>query len=134
MIDQIYHTIWKKALPYYKKGRPMDVDHIEWMMGVAHDVAQKETVDESILMPLVILHDVGYAEVPKENPFNIDIRKAHMHAGTIIAQRILDSVSYPGKKTEKIAYLISVHDNWAFGDNELYKKEPVLGIFNDLDY
>ena len=129
----IYQQIWKLAKPYYQKGRPMDIDHIEWMMKDALLVCEKEKLDDSLLLPLVILHDVGYAEVPKDNPFNLDLRKAHMKAGKKIAKEILEKVNYPKEKIKKISYYVSVHDNWALGDLKIYE-DPILNIFKDLDF
>ena len=133
-MKKIYQQIWKLAKPYYKKGRPMDIDHIEWMMKDALFVCEKENIDDSLLLPLVILHDVGYAEVPKDNPYNLDLRKAHMKAGKKIAKEILEKVNYPKEKIKKICYYVSVHDNWALGDYEIYQKDIILGIFTDLDF
>ena len=133
-MKDIYTKIWKLAKPYYEKGRPMDVDHIEWMTKAALEVSEKENLDDSLLLPLVILHDVGYAEVPKDNPFNKDIRKAHMKAGTNITRRILKEVGYPQDKIEKIVYYVSVHDNWALGNDKIYKEDIILGVFTDLDF
>ncbi len=133
-MKEVYLKLWKLAKPYYEKGRPMDVDHIEWMMKDAMLVCEKEKIDDSLLLPLVILHDVGYAEVPKDNPFKLDLRKSHMEAGAKIAKHILEKINYAKDKTEKIVYYVSVHDAWAFGDNKIYAKDKILGVFNDLDY
>lgn len=126
--------MWELAKPYYQKGRPMDIDHIEWMIKDAFFVCKKENVDASLLLPLVIIHDVGYSKAPKDNPFKLDLRKAHMKAGAEIAKEILYKLNYPADKTEKIIYYVSMHDNWAFGEDDLFKEDFVLGIFNDLDY
>jgi len=133
-MKEIYERIWELARPYYKKGRPMDIDHIEWMMHDALIICEKENLDDSLLLPLVILHDVGYAEVPRGNPFNLNLRTAHMEAGARIAKRILDELNYSKDKVKKIEYYVSVHDNWALGDNEIYRKDKILAVFNDLDY
>ena len=133
-MKEIYDQIWSLAKPYYSKGRPMDIEHIEWMMKDALLVCEKEDIDDSILLPLVILHDVGYAEVPKDDPFNKDVRKSHMEAGAKIAARILEEVDYPEDKSERIVYYVSVHDNWALGDNALYQEDKLLGTFSDMDY
>jgi len=133
-MKQIYNQTWELVRPYYEKGRPMDVNHIEWMMQDALLVCEKENIDDSLLLPLVILHDVGYSEMPKDNPFNLDLRKGHMEAGARIARSILEKLDYDQDKIEKIEHYVSVHDNWAFGDNEIYMRDIVLGIFNDLDY
>ncbi len=132
-MKKIYCEMWKLAKPYYERGRQMDIDHIKWMMKDALIVCQKENIDESILIPLVILHDIGYAEVPKDNPFNLSLRKAHMKAGAKVAKDILEKLNYPKNKTEKIIYFISVHDSWALSDNSVYV-DPILAVFNDLDY
>ncbi len=133
-MKRIYQRCFASAEPYYEKGRPMDIDHIEWMMKDALIVCQRENLDETLLLPLVILHDVGYSETPKDNPFKLTLRKAHMKAGARISRRILESLNYPEEKIKKIEYYVSVHDNWAFGDDELYKDDKILGAFTDLDY
>lgn len=133
-IETRYLEIWKLARPYYEKGRPMDIDHIEWMMRDAILLCEKENLDSDLLLPLVILHDVGYSAVPKDNPFNLDLRKAHMAEGAKIADSILTKLGYDREVVEKVSCFVSVHDNWALGDNDLYKKEKILGLFNDLDF
>lgn len=37
-MKKIYSKIWMLAKQYYQKGRPMDIDHINWMM---HDDMSK---------------------------------------------------------------------------------------------
>ncbi|MBD3304266.1 HD domain-containing protein [Candidatus Woesearchaeota archaeon] len=133
-MKEIYEKMWKLAKPYYEKGRPMDIAHVEWMMKYALFVCEKEKIDDEILLPLVILHDMGYAGLPKDNPFNLDMRKTHMKAGAEIAEKILKQVSYPRDDSEKIIHYVSMHDNWALGDNEIYKKDKILGVFDDLEF
>ena len=133
----LYQRIWELAKPYYEKGRPMDVNHIIWMMQIVEKICKSEDIDESILMPLAILHDVGYSELTDSahaNYYDTDIRKAHMKAGALIARRILDSVSYPPDKTDRIVQYVAVHDNWAYGEVDMYIQDKLLGTFKDLDY
>lgn len=133
-MKNIYSKIWQLARPYYERGRPMDIAHIEWMMAEAESVCKKESIDDTLLLPLVILHDVGYANVPKDNPFNLDLRKTHMAEGEKIAKTILEEMKYPLDKSEKIAHYVSIHDSWAFGNHKAYNEDIVLGVFNDLDF
>jgi len=49
-MKNIYSKIWKLAKPYYEKGRPMDIDHIEWMMKDALLVSEKENLDDSLII------------------------------------------------------------------------------------
>lgn len=134
----IYKKIWNEARPHYEKSRPMDINHIEWMMEMVEEVCKKENLDESsLLMPLAILHDVGYAKLinPKTvNYYDKDIRRAHMKAGEEIAGQILKKVGYPKDKSKRIVDYVGVHDNWAFGEIDIYKKDKLFGIFKDLDY
>ena len=62
-MNNTYQQICELAKPYYEKGRPMDIDHIEWFMETAQMVCQKEDLDDSLLLPLAILHDVGYSKI-----------------------------------------------------------------------
>jgi len=136
-MKKIYLQIWKQAKPFYKKGRPMDINHIEWMMKEALNVCNKENIDDSLLLPLVILHDVGYSAIKNIKDvdyYQTDIRKVHMEIGSKIAIDILKKLKYPNLKIEKISYYISVHDNWSFGEINLYIKDKILGNFKDLDY
>lgn len=69
----------------------MDIDHIEWFMETAQMVCQRENLDDSLLLPLAILHDVGYSkvkDVQSANYYDTDIRRAHMQAGRDIALEI----------------------------------------------
>ncbi|NQU99263.1 MAG: HD domain-containing protein [Parcubacteria group bacterium] len=133
-MEKIFLKIWGLAKPYYEKGRPMDVDHIDWMMEEALFVCKKENIDDLLLLPLVILHDIGYAKVSKDNPFNLDLRSSHMKEGEKIAREILEKLNYPKDKIEKIVYYVSIHDNWAFGETEIYRKNQILRIFKELDF
>jgi len=137
-MQKIYKKIWELAKPYYLKGRPMDIDHIEWMMKRVEEVCNFERdIDETILMPLAILHDVGYAMIgnPKSiDHYQKDVRRAHMSEGSKISNEILNIIHYPQEKAKQIVRYVSIHDNWAFGEIEIYTIDKILGIFKDLDY
>lgn len=133
-MKDIYTRIWELAKPFYEKGRPMDIDHIEWMMQDALFVCKEEGIDDSLLLPLVILHDVGYSTAPKGDPYDPKLRRAHMLEGSEIGRFILGKVNYSKAKLETIVQYISVHDNWAFGELEIYNNDLVLGTFKDLDF
>lgn len=126
-----YKKLLDKALPYYEKGRPGDVEHVKWLYKVVPKFAKD--LDLDILMAVVILHDVGYSKVPKNsNPYNLDIRKLHCDEGAKIANKILKELKYEENKINEITRLILKHDNWAFGDN--FSDEPYLRFFNNFDF
>lgn len=129
----IYQELWKIAKPYYLKGRPFDIEHIKILSKDALVVCKKEKIDDSLLLPLIILHDIGYG-VTKPAYFQKELKKAHMIAGAKLCKEILKKINYPKEKIDKIAYWISVHDNWIFGDDKIYHKDLILAVFNDLDF
>jgi len=123
----------EKALHFYEKGREGDIDHVKWLSKTIPNYIDEKELDFDILIPVVILHDVGYSKVPKgSNPFNLDIRKLHSEEGAKIAEQILLELNYPKDKTKEIKRLILKHDNWAFGDS--FADEPILLAFQNFDF
>ena len=133
MMKEIYKKMLEKALSLYEKGREGDVEHIKWLSEVITKYVHESEVDYDLLIPVVLLHDVGYSKVPKRShPFDLDIRKFHSEEGAKIAEEILKELNYPKDKINEIKRLILKHDNWAFGDD--FANEPVLRIFNNFDF
>jgi len=132
-MEKIYNQILEKALPYYEKGRDGDVEHIKWLVKVVPKYVDESEIDFSLLMPVIILHDVGYAKILEKNdPYNLDNRKLHSEEGAKIAGKILEELNYPKKKITKIKKFILRHDDWAFGES--FNDEPVLKVFNNFDF
>jgi hypothetical protein len=132
-MEEVYLKIWKLAKPYYKKGRPMDIKHISWMMKETENICNTEKLDETILMPLVILHDVGYG-ISDKVYFDKNKKEAHMGAGSKLAKKILEELNYPIEKIKTICRLIKIHDYWIYKKYTLYKRNKILWTFNDLDF
>lgn len=132
-MKKIYQNLWTLAEPYYRKGRPIDIDHVKILIADALIVCQKENIDESLLLPLVILHDIGYGDTETVY-LEKELKKEHMTVGAELAKEILEKVSYPKEKIDKIVYWISVHDNWIFDDYKVYKNDPLLAVFHDLEF
>ena len=132
-MEKIYQQILKEALPYYEKGRNGDVEHIKWLVKVVPKYVDESEIDFSLLIPVIILHDVGYAKVPEKNdPYNLDNRKLHSEEGAKITEKILRKLNYPQDKIAKIKKFVLHHDDWAFGES--FKDEPVLKVFNNFDF
>lgn len=135
-MKEIYKKLWESAKPYYEKGRVYDIPHIEWMMKEIDRIAKIENLNEDLLMPIAILHDVGYSVAGHVNP-NIkcpDSKQAHMIEGAKIAEKILAELEYDKELSQKIVRYISVHDNWILGDDAPFKECKEMGVFNDLDF
>lgn len=123
------------AQPYYKKGRPGDIEHIKWLHGRLFDletIIKKEGYDFDIIYALTVLHDVGYAQMPKGyNPYDLKIRKLHAEKSAQIANIIFERVRFPKSKKRKALRLIKHHDDWAFNKP---LKDAEWRIFTDLDF
>lgn len=135
-MDTIYLKLWEKARPYYLKGRQYDVAHVEWLMQQAQAILLQEKLNEKLLMPLVILHDVGYSVIKDNNP-NVKDQSSkvlHMQAGAKIAAKLLKAVDYEPKLSDEIVYYISVHDNWVLDDDVPFQSCKELAVLNDLDF
>jgi hypothetical protein len=121
------------ALPYYEKGRSMDVEHIKWLCETVPKYISDSEVNHDILMPVAILHDTGYSKIPKgSDSYNLNVRKAHSEFGAQIAEEIMTKLDYPRDTIEEVKRLILKHDDWAFGDS--FITEPVLLAFNNFDF
>ncbi len=132
-MEEIYNRLWERALPYYQEGREMDLEHVSWMIKQAEKIAARDDIDGSLLLPIVILHDIGYSAIDNSDPYLTDTRRLHMQEGEALAEKILTELSYPVDKTDKIVYWISVHDNWALGDDTVYE-DITLHVLTDLDF
>lgn len=75
--------------------------------------------DESVVLPAVILHDVGWKMIPEEeqltafgpNMSNADLRGQHEKQGARIAGDILNKLNYDPDKAEEIVAIIDGHDS-----------------------
>jgi hypothetical protein len=76
------------------------------------------TADEGIVLPAVLLHDVGWKMVPEEkqrDAFGPEVkdhetRRFHETEGVRIAREILTSLAYDEEKTIEILSIIDGHD------------------------
>ncbi|MEK6864403.1 MAG: HD domain-containing protein [Nanoarchaeota archaeon] len=135
-MEDIYLKLWDLAKPYYLNGRSYDIAHVEWMMREAEIISDIESLDRRLLLPIVILHDVGYSIINDKNP-NIkgkETKRVHMREGARISRILLDSVGYEQQLEKRIVHYISVHDNWLFGDDTPFKECKEMAVFNDLDF
>jgi hypothetical protein len=101
----------------------LDTRHNDLHTWVAYCFARllidKEGGDESIVIPAVILHDIGWKAVPDKwhlrafGPGKNDsaINRVHEVAGAAIAGTILDKLGYDQKSASEIVRIIENHDS-----------------------
>lgn len=119
----IYEEIHRKAEPYWAT-RKNDL-HVPCSYDFAHRLLHcHPSADPDIVLPAVLLHDVGWKMVPEERQRDAfgpevkdrEMQRFHESEGVRIAGEILASIDYPQGKTREILSIIDGHDT---------RKEPL---------
>jgi len=116
-MSTIYDRIYRKAEPYWATRNndhhiPSSYDYARRLL------AAYPSADEDIVLPAVLLHDVGWKMVPEEKQrgaFGPDVkdeetRRFHEREGVRIAREILTSLHYDERNTDEILSIIDGHD------------------------
>jgi HD superfamily phosphohydrolase YqeK len=117
MTKKIYERIWALAKPYLNT-RKNDI-HTEMATRYAYLLLDKEKGDEEIVIPAIILHDVGWKKVPEELHLKAfgpkatmpKVRRVHEVEGVKIAREILEKINYGQEKIKEILKIIEGHDS-----------------------
>ena len=116
-MEPIFEKIWNLAKPYLNTRRN-DI-HTEISVDMAIRLMVKEGGDEEIVIPAIILHDVGWIKIPEDlqlkafgpNAKDPELNRMHEVEGVRIAAEILQKVQYDQIKTEQILKIIDGHDS-----------------------
>lgn len=113
----IYDVIYEKAKPYFDT-RCNDI-HVK----LSYDFTKKllehyPQADEDIVLPAILLHDVGWKMVPEDEQAGAfgpvvkknDVQRYHELEGVKIAGQILKELDYPEDKINEILHIIDGHD------------------------
>lgn len=98
--------------------------HTKISVEFAYKLLEAEGGDEDVVIPAVILHDVGWKEVPEDLQLKAfgpkvtlpELTKIHEDEGVKIAKGILEKINYDNNKTEEILRIVGGHDS---------RKEPI---------
>ncbi|MGD9578050.1 MAG: HD domain-containing protein [Syntrophorhabdus sp.] len=115
--NAICDTIYEKAKAYLNT-RYNDI-HVE----LSYDFTKKllkhyPQADEDIVLPAILLHDVGWKMVPEDEQVgafgpkvkNHEAQRSHEVEGVKIAGQILSELKYPEDKIHEILSIIDGHD------------------------
>jgi HD superfamily phosphodiesterase len=118
IVETIYERIYEKARPYLNT-RKNDI-HVSLSHEFAHRLLDfYPEADSDIVVPAILLHDVGWSAVPEErhsgafgpNANDADAQRIHEREGARIAAVILRSLDYDDGKTKEIMAIIDGHDS-----------------------
>ena len=113
----IFEKIEALAKPYLDTR--MNDLHTEISAGFARALIEKEGGSEDIILPAILLHDVGWKRVPEEFHLKAfgpkadapEWQRVHEEEGAVIAREILLQVAYDKEKIRKILGIIDGHDS-----------------------
>jgi len=118
-----FKKIWILAIPFLQKCRPGDLIHTVVAMRHLEEIIQAEgkDIDEDILIPTIILHDIGWSKCPEElvKNFFTNVKKAdtkeelriqHMEAGASLSRKVLEKLNWDRVKIDLIVSIIAKHD------------------------
>jgi HD superfamily phosphodiesterase len=111
-----YQNIRELAVPYLKKGINKNlVVHTEGVVKAVRLILKKENGNPDILIPAAMLHDVGWANVPKK--YQRAIHKAdwqrgaklHIELAPEVIKKILKAVNYKAFQVNEIIEIVKAH-------------------------
>jgi HD superfamily phosphodiesterase len=115
-LKPIYLKIFEKAKPFLRTRK--NLVHTRISLRYALRLLREEEGDESVVIPAILLHDVGWKTIPEHlqltafgpDPSNPQLTKAHEVNGAKIAKAILEEFRYPPEKITQISRIIRGHD------------------------
>lgn len=113
----IFKKIRELAKPYLDTRQ--NHIHTEISTALAYKLLEKEGGDEDIVIPAIILHDVGWIKVPENLQLKAfgpkasspELNRVHELEGTKIAKEILEKVGYDEMCIKVIIEIIEGHDS-----------------------
>ncbi len=114
-----FKKIWEIALPYQDKRD--DKGHARIVTEYAIKLCETESVNDMIIVPAAILHDIGWSQLPKEDwqvifdpnktpEMEYAVRIKHQDEGVKLAEKILNEAGYSPNFFKPILEIISQHD------------------------
>ena len=111
-----YQNVWKLAVEYLSEGVLRDyVVHTKGVVKAMEMILKKEVGDPDILIPAAILHDVGWAKVPKKHQRLGDKKKLlqatklHIKYAPEIIRKILRPLDYENSRINEIIDIVNSH-------------------------
>ena len=120
-----FDSLWQTCSPYLERCRPIDLVHTRISTDFAWRLLREGIEgDEDIVIPAVMLHDIGYAmiddkDVYKKTTFpdkanalyDVRVKELHMTEGAKLAEKILKKLNYPSPLIPRIVEIVRTHED-----------------------
>ena len=115
----VFNEIWKLALPY--QDQRDDPGHAKITLKYAQELLLREKGNEDVIIPAIILHDIGWSQLIKGRRIlvfaksareedKLEVQLEHQNESVRLAAGILREVQYPDELIKEILEIISQHD------------------------
>lgn len=116
-MSPIYQKMFERAKPFLRTRR--NLIHTQIALRYAIRLLREGKGDEGVVVPAILLHDVGWKAVPKPlqltafgpNLSNPQTARLHEVEGAKTARKILEELGYPSEKVNEICRIIRGHDS-----------------------
>ncbi|MGO8989676.1 MAG: HD domain-containing protein [bacterium] len=116
-LEPVYQKIYERAKPFLRTRK--NVIHTKIALQYALKLLKEETGDNKIVIPGILLHDVGWKTVPEPlqltafgpNASNPGLVRVHELEGAKIARNILEQLHYSPKRVKEICDIVRGHDS-----------------------
>jgi HD superfamily phosphodiesterase len=117
VIKPIHQKIFERTKPFLRTRK--NLIHTQIALRYALRLLKEEKSDEKVVIPAILLHDVGWKTIPEDlqltafgpNPSNPQLVRVHEVEGAKIAETILKEFHYSPKKIKEICQIIRGHDS-----------------------
>jgi HD superfamily phosphodiesterase len=111
----IYKRIYQRAKPFLNTRA--NEPHVRVSYQYALKLLKSEGGDPGIVIPSILLHDIGWKMIPEEGHLKMfgpgldkKLQRIHERKGARMAAQILKEVGYPEKQARVIVSIIRSHD------------------------
>ncbi|NWG01630.1 MAG: HD domain-containing protein [Syntrophaceae bacterium] len=112
-----YKKIYELAKPFLRTRK--NLIHTRIALRYALKLLKSEKGEEDVVIPAIILHDVGWKAIPKHlhltafgpNPSNPKLARVHEREGAKMARILLNDLHYLPIKINEISHIIGGHDS-----------------------
>jgi hypothetical protein len=147
MMIEKYSDIWNLCKRHLQKGRALDLMHTRISIDFALQLLEKLGGDPDIVIPAIMLHDIGFAvtesedlELKTTNPetasskkaYSSVLRERHLVEGKRLSESILKEVKYPEALIGPIVEIVGDHED-LLGRAPSDRSNPNKVIVSDAD-
>jgi len=128
-INDEFQELWDVSKEHLKQGRKVDLPHTRICVDFAVRLLREEGGETGIVIPAIILHDVGYSVIEEPGlykkttyysvykngqdaaAYSSKLKELHMVEGAKLAISILKSLKYEDRLIDEIVDIVGNHED-----------------------